>query len=457
MNYEELNSEFLKFSLDKIFFDSFRSPHRNKEEIRHKQSLEFFITPECNLECKYCYLQKHIDDLYPKDCRNKEIIIENIHKVLRWAKKENFFFKELELFSGEIWHTDFGIQVLQAIYEEYKEFVCSDIIMIPTNGTFIKHPKQKEQIEYYMEKFEELGVGLCISFSIDGAVIEEKSRPQKSGTREEIDKFYDDLFKFHKKHKGLTGLHPMVSSIFSKYFIENHIWWFEQAKKYGFSPTSGIMFLEVRDDNWTEESIKDYIEYIKWQFYYKYENFYNKDKYSMCCHVFKLNMDNNNTMSVYKQSDRISCAIQNSLTIRLGDLSIVPCHRLSYKHLVLGKFVIDDNGDIVDIEAKNPEFAFRVWTCNPKTSMTKCDSCIYKHLCTKGCLGSQYETMLDPFAPCDSVCDLYKAKIDTIIELSKKEGLLDYLKETDNFNEKQISYVNSTLNSIQHFMESKHE
>lgn len=453
MTYKELNDEFFKFSLDKIFFNSFRVTKDEKRMFSGRQSFELFITPECNLSCTYCYLQKHKNDLYPSEFLDREIILNNIGAVLRWAKKEKFYFRDLELFSGEIWHTDFGISVLDVIYNNFLDYIPTKTIMIPTNGSFIKSNYYKSKIEYYMSKFSELGVRLCVSFSIDGAVIEEKSRPQNSGAREEIDKFYDDLFMFHKKHKNLTGLHPMVSSTFSKHFIENHIWWFEQAKKYGFSPLEGIMFLEVRDNDWTEESIEDYKKYIEWQFYYKYENILNRNKVEMCNHIFKLRKDNNNTLCLYKQNNRISCAIQNSLTIRCGDLAIVPCHRLSYKHLVLGHLIKDSNNEISNITSNNPEFAFRIWSCNPKTSMTLCDSCHYKLFCPKGCLGSQYESMLDPFAPSDSVCKLYKTKIDTIISLCKKEDLFEFLKNKELFDSRQNKNAQEIIEAVNLLLE----
>ena len=48
--------------------------------------IELYITPECNQKCTYCYLQKHMEDLYPKEIRNKEQILKNSEEY-----KKNMF------------------------------------------------------------------------------------------------------------------------------------------------------------------------------------------------------------------------------------------------------------------------------------------------------------------------------------------------------------------------------
>jgi radical SAM protein with 4Fe4S-binding SPASM domain len=76
--------------------------------------------------------------------------------------------------------------------------------------------------------------------------------------------------------------------------------------------------------------------------------------------------------------------------VRLGDLSIVPCHRLSYDELLLGKFIIEDN-KIIDVVGYNPELFLYIRTFNPQLNHLKCDTCAYQNLCIKGCLGMEYE------------------------------------------------------------------
>ena len=54
---------------------------------------------------------------------------------------------------------------------------------------------------------------------------------------------------------------------------------------------------------------------------------------------------------------KISCNLVHHLTVRLGDLAIIPCHRLSYDKLIYGKYKVSDN-KIVGIEALNINFCF---------------------------------------------------------------------------------------------------
>ncbi|GAI68001.1 unnamed protein product, partial [marine sediment metagenome] len=49
-----------------------------------------------------------------------------------------------------------------------------------------------------------------------------------------------------------------------------------------------------------------------------------------------------------------------------------------------------------------------------------CESCLIKHLCSGGCLGSQFEVTGDLFSPIPSVCQLEHAKIKAIIMAYKE-------------------------------------
>jgi hypothetical protein len=57
------------------------------------------------------------------------------------------------------------------------------------------------------------------------------------------------------------GFHPMVYSKSCKYWIENYKWFKEKIKEYNL-PDRDPMMLEVRNDNWTDEDIDYYLEFI---------------------------------------------------------------------------------------------------------------------------------------------------------------------------------------------------
>jgi sulfatase maturation enzyme AslB (radical SAM superfamily) len=58
-----LNNSFFQYYAKNTMFNSEKAV-----------GLELIITSDCNLNCSYCYLNKHKDELYPKEFRNPETI-----------------------------------------------------------------------------------------------------------------------------------------------------------------------------------------------------------------------------------------------------------------------------------------------------------------------------------------------------------------------------------------------
>ena len=121
------------------------------------------------------------------------------------------------------------------------------------------------------------------------------------------------------------------------------------------------------------------------------------------------------------------CTISQELVVRVGDLAICPCHRTAYEEYLYGKFVVENN-KIVDIKAINPEMAVKVIMSNLLTSDPVCSQCEIKEICLHGCLGSQLETMKDPFFPIPNICKFFKTKYKFILKYYKDHGIIDYLK-----------------------------
>lgn len=105
MTFEQENDELLTYILENRFFKVWRD---KESELWNASNLELFITSTCNLKCEYCYLNRFEDKLYPKDSRKPEDILNNLKILFDWFIKEKFYFRNIDLFSGEIWHTDFG-------------------------------------------------------------------------------------------------------------------------------------------------------------------------------------------------------------------------------------------------------------------------------------------------------------------------------------------------------------
>ncbi|GAI96295.1 unnamed protein product, partial [marine sediment metagenome] len=119
----------------------------------------------------------------------------------------------------------------------------------------------------------------------------------------------------------------------------------------------------------------------------------------------------------------LGCSIQSTIHLRLGDLVMAPCHRTSYKGMNYAHFEVKD-GRIAGIIADNPELMTAIISLDGK-NMPMCEVCLIKHLCSGGCLGSQFETTGDLFSPIPSVCRLEHARIMAMVEAYKEIGIYD--------------------------------
>lgn len=418
-------------------------------------SLELQITPICNKSCEYCYLVKHGDDLYPKEIRNQDNILNNISILLDYYKSKGFKLPRVDLFSGEIWHTDFGLKVLAIILAKIKLGLVIKQIIIPSNFSFINYKDKITQIEWFIEEFKKEDCNLIFSASIDGKFGENIIRPFNN-SQTLSDEYYDTLFKFCKKHD--YGLHPMLSAYGIDYFKQNFTWFKDKINEYNLydknkpiSIYNAIMFLEVRNDDWTEEKLYKYIDCLNYILDYDIDTIWTKEKDGLEYLAARLSKIKYSDIREFKYLNYINylsddtdglpgCTVTYTLMIRTGDLSIVPCHRTSYQKFIYGKYQVENN-KIVGIEAQNPVLANRIWNQKMKANPF-CDSCYLYKYCLKGCYGSQYETTGDLFYPIESCCNLFKIRI--LYLYYKKEQLLKkYNLNYDKFqNEEQNSIIN---------------
>lgn len=430
IQFKKEQTDLLKTVLNYRFFQPWKNlvPHSDWRSLQHESNVELYITNKCNQNCSYCYLTKY-PGLYPEG-NNPETIIKNLKMLYRYFINNNYFIPELDMFSGEIWHTQLGFDIFDATLEALTNGLQFDHILIASNCSFVKDPITLQKIQYYIDKFNEVQHPLRFSISVDGKLIDEMGRPRNSKEKY-TDEFYDDLFAF-AKHNNFY-FHPMVSSQNVKYWPENYKWW-RKMHEYYCTDINKMMLLEVRNDDWTDESIQDYCKFLE----IMADEFLHYD-----CHdnieLFAnmiANVRTNNLPALLEgyvpwainQTDNFAgCTITTHLTIRLGDLAICPCHRTSYDKYLYGKFIVEDD-EIVDIEARNPQMAIKILMGNTRTSSPKCDTCLFNTCCLKGCFGSQLEAMKDPFFPIESVCKLFKAKYSWMLQYYKDKGIIDYYR-----------------------------
>lgn len=445
--FEKENDELLNFILENRFFKPWREHNAmDKHSLWHDTSLELYITSACNLKCEYCYLQRHGEGLYPPEYRDPKKILANMRILLEHCLKEGFQFKNVEMFSGEVWHTEFGFELLELLLEYIQKGVRIVAMTIPTNCTFLLDETMMHRMQRMINRYKQAGTRLIISCSIEGKVLEDTTRPFQVGSQNAMrdDVFYDRLFTFAKHNDYL--FHPMVASANVKDWIENLKWWENMLGKYEIAGGHPVMMLEVRNGDWTDESIKDLLKYYDYQLD-KLADYAGHDAKKLSRLILKNEGESGYiNYSMPLAQDFPGCTVANTMTVRLGDLAIVPCHRTSYDKLVFGKFHVTD-GQIDGIVSNNPQMAIRTLCGNQNLVHHGCDICPYAGVCMKGCYGAQYEYAGDPFMPAENVCKMFKAKYDHLIDRYEEFGVIDEwrkVEKTDVF----YRYINRLLECI---------
>ena len=147
--------------------------------------------------------------------------------------------------------------------------------MVPTNGSFLLLPDDiVEKIEEQIKTFQANGIRIIYSFSDDGKILDEINRPLYSEEKQDKEKFYKKLVYFANTYH--YGFHPMVNAHGITKWVENFKWWKEFAKELN-DPfiLSNAMFLEVRNDEWTDFAIEKYLELLKLMIE-TFSQYYNK-------------------------------------------------------------------------------------------------------------------------------------------------------------------------------------
>lgn len=300
-----------------------------------------------------------------------------------------------------------------------------DNFIIPTNGSFLLNNDNMLNMQKHIMLFKKFNSNLTLSFSVDGKIVDADSRAERD------DEFYDKMFAFAKLNN--FHFHPMVSAGAIEKWIDNYQWWENECTKRDINLEANVKLLEVRDDEWTEEKIDSLCEFIT----YRINNCVNKysdgrtDLFTK--QLFGLDGEKSPwsdylTFDFNEKDNFASCNISKALTIRVGDLSIVPCHRLGYNRYKYANFIIE-NDKIVDIDEINLMTALRILMTNNTLGSIRCDICKIKNYCIKGCFGAQYEATGDPFITADSTCDMMIKKTRKILSVFRELGVFDVLKE----------------------------
>lgn len=386
-----------------------------------RYGLELFISPVCNQNCEYCYLVNHADQLYPKEYRDNETILKNLDIFIDFLIENDTIPTSLDLFTGEIWESTFGAQILKKLMRFLNTPTTNQLksLTIPTNFSFIANDKARTMMEKYIEAFRFHGVNLTLSCSYDGPIIENVNRPFNNA-KGRVDKstaeYAETLFNWCIKYG--YGFHPMVNAYSIEKWPEQIKWWIDQITGHDLNLYSYTMFLEVRNNEWTDEKIQNYLTYLNTFVDYAIEKVHKTDindfLKNACditdeCNCSRPVARNYNAMSYTRSSLNKGCSVDRMMCIRLGDLAWVPCHRTSYEKLIYGRFKVNESNKIDGIQALNIPMYVAINSLTYKGHM-KCDVCPIASICMRGCYGAQMEDSKEIFYPCDTVCELFMAK-----------------------------------------------
>lgn len=417
-----------------------------------KLRLELIISPECNQQCKYCYIMKHGKELYPIEERvNNKTIIKNLQILLSYFIENKILISGFDLFAGDMFFnnlffdlTDILFNYYQTIYNEEEDFFINKtkniFIMVPNNFSFVNDDSILPQLLKLQEKFNNIKINLCFSASIDGKIL---TNNREQINDKEIDKYYEKVFIAIKKLNA--GIHPMVSAFGIEKWINNYKWWIDKIHEYGLLGDNDKKMdhspnlLEVRDDNWSDEAINKYLEFIDFIIEDRLKQC-NHSLEHLCYHLFCGDGKNNTLMrspnldilAIYcktPQENEINCTFSENFFITLNNLKLVPCHRLTYPQFSGGQFIIE-NDKIKEIKAINPSGYIGLHTLNPNLH-SYCLQCPINKICPKGCYGSQFEQHGECLIPNQTVCKLFQKKYFYILNKLNNLGVLKIFFESD--------------------------
>lgn len=367
------------------------------------------------------------------------LISRNISLVMKYLSKRNMY-PVLDVFGGESLMSEVGFAAYESILEGIKAGYKMNYIVIPTNMSFLAYKKSKKRVFDLIERFEEQGIHVSLSASVDGKLME-SNRPPKSGSVYS-DAFYDELFTYAKKSG--CGFHPMVYSNGIDRWIENFLWFQDMMAKYEL-PWWNIYLLEVRNKEWTVENcegLKKFVEFlVDWSFKKVCSDNDISDttsddaKNAYMGFLFGSAHGFNMLASPLCVVGRgMGCSAQSTLMVRASDLKIFPCHRMTRDHFSAGGFK-EDSGEITGVYADHPELYITLNSCD-RSTWAYCSSCVMKHLCSSGCWGAQLEANGDPVTPIPSVCRMEHAKLLGMLVAYKRIGVLPLIMDVITENKK---------------------
>jgi len=349
-------------------------------------NLELIISPQCNLQCTYCYMKRHnLGSQSP--VMDTSTINDSIRLWATVTKNNNPF--DISLFGGEpLMQLDIVEYILKLT--EHNDLVKR--IIIPTNAYFVNR-----DVENLMSRFPKLH----LSLSVDGPFWDPKfRRPREEYQYLKLD--YDYLISLYYKFSPRVGFHPMIYAEGVEDTFKTFKYFLTSVNDRSQAAEELIYFLPVRNPGtWSRERISTLIHQLRECYQFAKDNNYPliKVKY--------------NILGDFTIPRGVTCTLQQTLTVA-WDGNLYPCHRLIYPQYLYGNISNYPNWNF------NRFFAFQLYHRN---NTVPCQHCAVggSLKCMGGCLGAQYEYFGDPFVPIPEICQLLKAMTLNYKFITKQE------------------------------------
>ena len=194
-------------------------------------------------------------------------ILNNVKLFLDYVynQRKNFLYG-IELFAGDLFYDNIYFDIidilesfLKPIKKDYPELFDREIlIMMPNNLNWVYHnPEKVEKFREYFYRFKkEYNTILSASWSTDGYYAmntrEKKILPES---------YFDTIFSFCKEFE--CGYHPMIAAENVHTWVQNYDWWIKKYEQFNLTEAGDFQpfMLMVRNNNWTDENINDYLVY----------------------------------------------------------------------------------------------------------------------------------------------------------------------------------------------------
>lgn len=407
--------------IERYYFAQWRTDPPYKSE--YNASVELFLTPDCDLQCKYCYLNKFGDKLYSKNIRGVKKVVENTQLLFDYFTNNKLFPNIIEIFGGTIPISAYE-EIFDIIYKYMnnvpvqKEFN----ILIPMNALFVRDERKVKMLIDWTKKISNINSTMHISYSFDGKYADPLSRPAKNKYFKYDDEFYERTKDFARIVH--PGFHPMISPENIHVWRKNFDWFLEYiSDTYNCDEKealNSLYLLEVRNPNWQEKELL-YLADFNYYMTKRIFDIYDGSPSQFVNEFLRTTALNWYTNFVGTIGRGIGCSIQSGMYIRMGDLSIVPCHRTSWPDYESGRFIVENN-QIVGLEPVNPWTHLAIASFKAENGFV-CSHCPINSLCSFYCLGANLEFNKNLFVPIPSVCRMEYYKIKSVINSFKLLGI----------------------------------